>query len=87
MSPTAKTFTVSGFPNTAVAGTAGSVTVTADDAYGNVASGYRGTVKFSSSDSKAILPANYTFTPANAGAHLHQRGDAQHRGHPVGHGH
>jgi FG-GAP-like repeat/FG-GAP repeat len=39
------------------------------DAYGNVASGYRGTIHFTSSDPKAVLPANYTFTAADAGVH------------------
>ena len=51
-------FVVSGFPNPATAGTAGSVTVTAKDAYGNTATGYTGTVKITSSDGKAVLPAN-----------------------------
>ena len=56
-------------PSTAAAGTAFNVTVTAKDAYGNVATGYTGTIKFTSSDGKAVLPANYTFTSANAGTH------------------
>jgi serine/threonine-protein kinase len=37
------------------------------DAYGNVATGYPGTLKFTSSDKNAVLPANYTFTAADAG--------------------
>ena len=37
------------------------MTVTAVDAYGNVATGYTGTVHFTSSDGQAVLPANYTF--------------------------
>ena len=45
-------------------------TVTALDAYGNVATGYTGTVKFTSSDSQASLPGNYTFTPDDAGTHV-----------------
>ena len=45
-------------------------TVTAYDAYGNVATGYAGTVRFLSSDSQAILPANYTFNAADAGGLL-----------------
>ena len=57
-----------------MAGAPGSVTVTADDLYGNVATGYRGTVKFSSSDTNAALPANYTFTAANAGTHTFTNG-------------
>jgi hypothetical protein len=46
-----------------------SVTVTLLDAYGNVATGYTGTVHFTSSDARAVLPANYTFTSADAGTH------------------
>ncbi|QJW98077.1 beta strand repeat-containing protein [Frigoriglobus tundricola] len=56
-------------PATATAGSSFSVTVTAKDAYGNVATGYRGTVHFTSTDGQAVLPANYTFTAADAGAH------------------
>jgi len=50
-------------------GAAQSFTVTARDAYGNTATGYTGTVAFSSSDSLASLPANYMFTTTNAGVH------------------
>ena len=57
-----------------MAGASGSVAVTADDAYGNVATGYRGTVKFTSSDTKAGLPGNYTFTAANAGTNTFTNG-------------
>ena len=39
-----------------------SLTVTAKDAYGNTATGYTGTVHFTSSDLAAILPPDYTFT-------------------------
>ncbi len=59
---------VSGFPAT-LAGTAQSFTVKARDAYGNVVTGYTGTVTFSSSDVQAGLPASYTFTAADAGVH------------------
>jgi hypothetical protein len=55
----------------AVAGTAVSVTVTALDASGNVATGYTGTVHFSSSDAQAALPPAYTFTAADAGVHTY----------------
>jgi hypothetical protein len=51
------------------AGVAQSITITARDAYGNVATSYQGTLAFSSSDSQAVLPATYTFTPADAGTH------------------
>ena len=65
----AQSLKVTGFPTTDTAGTASNVTVTAYDAYGNIATGYTGTVHFTSSDSQAALPANYTFTAANAGTH------------------
>src|SRR4029077_16237054 len=58
---------LAGFPSPVQAGVAGNFTVTALDAYGNIATGYRGTIHFSSSDSRAILPANYTFTPGDGG--------------------
>jgi hypothetical protein len=65
----AKTLSVTGLPASTTAGTAQAFTVTALDAYGNVATGYRGTVHFTSTDLKAVLPANYTFTAADAGSH------------------
>jgi ELWxxDGT repeat protein len=65
----ASRFTVAGFPLPVTAGVAGSFTVTAWDAYGNRATGYTGTVRFTSSDAKAVLPGNYTFTAADAGMH------------------
>ena len=63
----ATSLTVSGFPTTATAGVAYNFTVTAFDPYRNIATGYLGTVHFSSSDPDASLPTNYTFTVANAG--------------------
>jgi len=55
-------FSVTGFPSTTTAGVANSITVTAEDASGNLNPGYLGTVHFTSSDSRAVLPADYTFT-------------------------
>src|SRR5205807_2183051 len=54
-------------PATVTASQSFSVTVTAKDAYGNVATGYRGAVHFTSSDILATLPADYTFTSGDAG--------------------
>jgi hypothetical protein len=53
------------------AGVPFTVTVTAVDPFGQVALGYTGTVTFSASepDPGVILPADYTFTLADAGAH------------------
>jgi hypothetical protein len=59
---TAASFVVSGFPSPTTAGVAGSVSVTAKDAFGNVATGYGGTVHFTSSDPQAVLPANATIS-------------------------
>jgi hypothetical protein len=51
------------------AGTSFNLSVTALDPYGNVATGYAGTVHFTSTDDQAVLPADYTFTAADAGVH------------------
>src|SRR5439155_16277299 len=56
-------------PASAVASDPFTLTVTLTDVYGNLASGYAGTVHFTSSDAKAILPADYTFTSVDAGTH------------------
>jgi hypothetical protein len=65
----ATTLTVNGFPSPVTAGLAGNFTVTARDAYGNVATGYLGTVRFGSSDAQATLPAVYTYTATDRGTH------------------
>jgi hypothetical protein len=64
---TATTLHVTGIGDPITAGTSASATVTARDAFGNVATGYTGTVSFSSSDAAAILPAPYAFTVGDAG--------------------
>ncbi len=51
----------------AIAGTPTTVTVTARDTYANVATGYTGTVHFSSDGGSAQLPNDYTFGSSNAG--------------------
>ncbi len=71
ISGTSNTISVSGgpashfyvaVPAAATAGTAFSITVTAQDAFSNTAVGYTGTVHFTSSDGQAVLPANSTLT-------------------------
>jgi fibronectin type 3 domain-containing protein len=62
-------FAVTGFPSPTTAGQAGSFTVTALDRFGNIATGYSGTVTFSSSALRATLPVNYTFVTADGGVH------------------
>jgi hypothetical protein len=61
-SPVAGSFEVFGFPSPIRAGTPGTFTGRVRDIYGNVATGYTGTVTFSSSDLQADLPDDYTFT-------------------------
>ena len=45
------------------------ITITALDLTNAVAPDYRGTIHFTSNDPSAILPADYTFTAADAGTH------------------
>jgi hypothetical protein len=78
--PGAATHFVLSAPASVKHSTAFSITVTALDAYGNVATGYRGTVHFASSDNSAKLPGSYTFTASDNGVHtftgliLHKKG-------------
>jgi hypothetical protein len=62
-------FRVFGFANPTLSGAAHSIIVQAKDVYGNIVTGYTGTVAFTSSDPLAVLPGNYTFTVADAGMH------------------
>src|SRR5262249_30461326 len=59
---------VTASPTSASVGAEVCVTVTAYDSYNNVATGYTGTVHLTSTDPKAILPADYTLG-ADQGAH------------------
>jgi hypothetical protein len=58
------------FPTDATAGDAGALLVLPVDAFGNLASHYTGTIHFTSDDTHAILPPDYTFTTADNGSHL-----------------
>ena len=64
----AAAFSLSGLSG-GVAGQAQNLTLTVRDAYGNLATGYRGRVQGQSSDTQAAVPASYTFTAADAGVH------------------
>src|SRR5262249_29788442 len=72
----ASSLAVAGFPSSVTAGISGAFTVTAKDAFGNVATGYTGTVHVTSSDGQATLPANSTLSngTANFGATLKTAG-------------
>lgn len=63
----ASTLSVSGISDPVTAGTASNVSVTAKDAYNNTATGYTGTVTFSSNDGQAVLPSNYAFVGGDSG--------------------
>ena len=68
--PAAASYFVIAAPPSVSAGVPFPVTVSAKDPYKNVATGYTGTVHFTSSDAQAGLPADYTFTTADAGVHV-----------------
>ena len=57
-----------------VAGGPHTVTITAKDAYGNTATGYLGRIHFTSTDTKAVLPADYTFLSGDKGVHAFSSG-------------
>jgi hypothetical protein len=65
LAASASTLSVTGFP-AVTAGSAGTFTVTALDPYGNLSTGYSGTVHFTSSDVQAVLPADATLTNGTA---------------------
>ena len=46
------------------------VTVTARDGLGAIQTGYRGKVRFASTDPLAVLPTDYTFAAADNGSHI-----------------
>ncbi len=56
-------------PSSETAGSTFSITASALNSANAAVAGYTGTVHFSSSDVAAGLPANYTFTAADAGVH------------------
>lgn len=56
-------------PSTVGAGDATSATLTAYQANGSVATGYLGTVHFTSTDGAATLPLDYTFVAGDGGTH------------------
>ncbi len=60
---------VSGETNSLVSGQSGNVQVQAIDTLGGVMTLYRGTASFSSTDTTATLPANYTYTATDSGTH------------------
>src|SRR5207249_4055673 len=63
------TYTITGYASPATAGVAqAAVVVVAKDAIGNVATNYRGTIHFTSSDSQATLPSDYAYKNPDSGS-------------------
>ena len=60
-------FTISNVPSTTVAGNIFTITVRAYGDDNLVKTDYTGTISFSSTDSKAVLPVDYTFKASDAG--------------------
>jgi Bacterial Ig-like domain (group 2) len=60
---------VPGETNSVVSGRSAQVQVVAKDQLGDTFTGYTGTVHFSSTDTLAALPADYTYTASDAGSH------------------
>ena len=61
-------------PAAAGAGDSADINVTAYDQNYNLATGYTGTIQFTSTDGAATLPASYTFTAADNGSHTFTSG-------------
>ncbi len=61
-------------PLDTAAGTPFSITVTAEDTYGNTIPGYTGTVSFSGGGSGATLPSAYPFVSGDNGSHTFTSG-------------
>jgi hypothetical protein len=80
VTPTAaSTIVVAGFPGSTTAGAPQGFTVTALDPFGNVATGYTGTVHFTSIDPKVVLLADYAFTPFDKTKHIFIATRVKHR--------
>ena len=58
---------VANFPTPVSAGAPETFTVTAQDPYGNVTPAYTGTDHFTSTDARAVLPADYAFQSTDVG--------------------
>ena len=69
VTPAAASKFVLSAPASVTAGVPFSLTVTVEDAYGNIVTDYTGTIHFTSSQRRKTLPANYTFTAGDAGVH------------------
>ena len=67
VNPGSATRLVLSYPSSVNAGSALTLTVTAQDTWGNTATGYLGTVAITSSDPLAVLPASHAYTAGDGG--------------------
>ena len=76
VSPASATHYTLGAPASATAGSPFTITLTAFDAFNNIATGYTGTAHFTKSDGGlgSSVPANYTFVAGDAGTHTFTNG-------------
>jgi hypothetical protein len=63
-------FKIIGLPAIVTSNYARSITVIAQDAFGNTITNYAGTVQFTNSGGNALLPTAYTFVPTDMGKHV-----------------
>src|SRR6185503_5014206 len=70
----APSFTVTGLAASYVAGSKGTVVVTAKDGSGNTLTGYTGMIRFDSNDPSATLPIDYRFLAGDNGTHTFTSG-------------
>jgi streptogramin lyase len=70
----AASLVLNGLPVSLTAGTPATVTVTLRDPFGNIATGYRGTVAFAGTDPRATFPPIYTFSSTDNGVHAFPSG-------------
>jgi hypothetical protein len=67
-------FAIQGMPASTTAGASFTMTVVAQDAFGNTATGYAGIVHFTSTDNSAVLPADFSFGVLDQGVHVFSGG-------------
>jgi len=71
---TAVSFSITGIPDPFLAGSSSDVTITAINDAGDVAVGYAGTIRFTSTDPLASLPPDFTFSGGEGGVQVFSAG-------------
>jgi hypothetical protein len=65
---------VVGSPTTVTAGNQFTLTVTVQDQFANIVTGYRGTVFFKTTDQNGTVPGAYAYLPTDNGVHVFRPG-------------